>query len=246
MANAASKDRFQWSWADCCWSFRELWKRDRLFIFIFVLVNLLIGQIGFLTSLSIAVGAADVQIHKVWISNIEAAALYTFAITLLTGSLAVLAAEVIDKIRAGEQVDNFEYKAFWSVIAGALIVLQSPLAGNLIARSSVTPPVATVSAVKVSEPLRDSTGDKPNLAIGPASAAAPASSASKDSANVPVDWLDFQVVYWLLSMVAAFQIFCLQRNPLTPDNFAENRTTAINALATKGEAIHSTSFGEQV
>ncbi len=258
-ATAGAKDRFEWRWRACLGPFAELWRRDKLFVFIFLAVNLFLGQIGVVTSLAFA-GSPAAPIAKVWASNIEAAALYTFSITLLTSALAALATEVIDKIRLGDVVSNFEYKAFWCVIALPLVIFQSTLAGNLIAKASVTTSVATGYAAPATTtplaaapaPQGASSSPTPSVTTDPRPMGA--SSPTPNPVMASTTWIGsvvehapgLQVVLWLLSMIAAFELFCLQRNPLTPDNYATERNSEMAAMATKADKAHATSFGEQI
>lgn len=231
MADLPDDNKFRWSWKKCFGGSVGLWRRDKLFFFLFLAVNLFAGQIGVLASLAMGYARPEVDPSGIWKSNIEAAALYTFSITLLAGALGSLMAELIDKTRSAGGVDNFEYKAFWAVIAGALIMFQSPIAGDLIARStpSLTKATATTSIAQA-----------PHAAASPPSAAA--SAQQKDSSFR----IDLQVVLWLLSMFTALELFCQQRTPLIPANFAADRTREARKVSKNAGNASQTGFNEAI
>lgn len=225
----------------------ELWQRDKLFVVMFIVVNLLLGQIGVIASLIFAADSAFATVLGVLKSNFSAAALYTFAITLLTGALAGLAIEIIDKSRKNESVVDFEYKMFWFFIALLLIVLQSTVAGNLIARTSLTVP-ASVSSTSFSKeisqtPVTTNQSENEELTSRlPAATSTPPPSSTKEVSYSVV----LQTLFWLFSMITAFELFSLQRRELAPSSYIKTRKKEVDALAEQAKKADSTSFGETI
>jgi hypothetical protein len=234
---------FRWDWGTALWTFVQLWERDKVAILLFFGVNILVGQIGVCTSLAVSFENGQ-SLADAWLSNIKTAALYTFSISLLASSLALIAWETIDGIRSSEPIKLFEYKAFWGVVAFTILALQAPMAGNL----------ASESAVNVSQPhtaveRQESTASP--VAVATVNSSATGLSTTADSkrgstSTSTTKSATIQVLFWVMSMVASFQIFCLNRLHLTPENFAARWTDEVNDQAKSAEKKTKTKFDEEV
>jgi|GEM_PF-5303072 len=251
MTQTPRTDSYQWNWRTCFLTGMELWQRDKLFVVMFVIVNLLLGQIGVIASLIFAADSALATVLGVLKSNFSAAALYTFAITLLTGALAGLAIEIIDKSRKNESVVDFEYKMFWFFVALLLIVLQSTVAGNLIARTSLTKPESS-SSTSFSKEIQQSattTNHPANEDLDsklPAVAHTPPPGLKEANTEEISYSAMLQTFFWLLSMITAFELFSLQRRELAPSSYIKTRKREVDALAEQAQKADSTSFGETI
>lgn len=251
MTQTPQPDSYTWNWKTCFLTGMELWQRDKLFVVMFVIVNLLLGQIGVIASLIFAADSALATVLGVLKSNFSAAALYTFAITLLTGALAGLAIEIIDKSRKNESVVDFEYKMFWFFVALLLIVLQSTVAGNLIARTSLTMPESSSSTSFIKEtpqpPTTTNNSVNEDLASRLPAVTSASPPGSKGAITEEISYsVMLQTFFWLLSMITAFELFSLQRRELAPNNYIKTRKKEVDALAEQAQKADSTSFGETI
>lgn len=251
MTQTPRTESYQWNWRICFLTGVDLWQRDKLFVVMFVIVNLLLGQIGVIASLIFAADSPLATVLGVLKSNFSAAALYTFAITLLTGALAGLAIEIIDKSRKNESVVDFEYKMFWFFVALLLIVLQSTVAGNLIARTSLTKPESSSSTAFNNEIQRPPTStnnpanEDSDLKLPVATSTLPPGLKEANTKEISYSAI-LQTFFWLLSMITAFELFSLQRRDLAPNSYIKTRKKEVDALAEQAQKAESTSFGETI
>lgn len=242
-----------------------LWKRDKTYLLIFLVVNLIAGQIGVLTSIMLA-WQGDGSIFNAWMQNLSSAALYTFSISLVVSSLALVGSELIDAIRFQTTVQYLEHKIVWSVVAAALLILQAPLAGALLSRTdqSALPEqqhiavskanvvhqqngnTATRLHVSQSEDLQNTgkpfSGGDHQQATDSAQSLGTTPSNEKKS----VGGQSIQTALWIVSMFTALILFCLYRIPLVSNQYADERNKEIQKLAQEAADEEATSFGEAI
>ena len=223
---------------------KTLWGRDKTYILIFIVVNLIIGQLGVLISLALSLKAVA-GIQNAITNNLITGAFYIFSISLVVSSLAVIGSELIDAIRNKETVRFFDTKVVWVIFGLAAVVLQGPMAGSLLSESSyiknyssINQPDPTIKAPSVNveaetnnnylQPVTTKDGTHP-----------PATNTSKS-----IDFI--QLTFWLFSMLIAFELYCLHRIPLITDLYSAHRKEEIQELIKKAEQQTSTPFGEAV
>lgn len=242
-----------------------LWKRDKTYLIIFVVVNLIAGQIGVLTSIMLA-WQGDGSILNAWMQNLSSAALYTFSISLVVSSLALVGSELIDAIRFQITVKYLDSKIVWSAVAAALLILQAPLAGALLSRtdqstsseqsiavskSNVVPQqdgnTATSVHVSPSEDPQNTGKPFPNASLQQPTISAQSLGTTprneKKSVGGPSS---IQTFLWIVSMFTALILFCLYRIPLVSDKYADERNKEIQKLAEEAADEEATSFGEAI
>lgn len=211
-----------------------LWQRDKTYLLIFVVVNIIAGQVGVLTSLLLTWQAGG-KLHNAWEQTLSSGALYTFSISLVVSILAVIGSELIDAIRFENKVHNFEQKVAWSILAGAILVLQAPLVGAILSKPADDPPKQMVA--KIAEVAGSSSVTEAESSANPRTKPSDATSEVRQSA---------QVVFWILSMAVALQLYCLYRIPFIPDSYARQRNEEVRTLTEKAEHKSKTPFDEQI
>lgn len=250
MAATEQSNSEAWNWRTCFLAGIELWERDKVLVVMFVVVNLMLGQIGVIASLIFAADSAIATVWGVLKSNFSAAALYTFSITLLTGTLAGLAIEIIDKSRKTEIIIDFEYKMFWFFIALLLIVLQSTVAGNLIASTSLPTHTISSNTPLIREDLKIPVTSMQDGTDANPDSRSPISTVTSDapsrSTGVTVESFVLQSFFWLLSMITAFVLFSLQRRELAPTSYVKTKKREVDDFAEQAKKADSTSFGEAI
>lgn len=217
-----------------------LWKRDKTYILFFIVVNIIMGQIGFLTSMLLTWQNGGDQLNA-WRQNLGSAALFTFSVSLVASCVALIGSEFLDAFRSKREIHLLEQKASWSLIAIAVLALQAPMVGSLLSNPpSSSTHLATIAATESLEkkpltmvvPVTDST-----VALHP-------SIYPQSQNSVPSHTA--QVLFWLVSMFVALQLFCLSRIHLIPNRYAENRNEDVRAITVKAENQTKTAFDEKL
>jgi hypothetical protein len=218
---------------------RLLWQRDKTYVLIFLVGNILAGQVGILASLALSWQHGD-AITTAWRQNLNSGAFYTFSISLVVSSLAIIGSEFIDAIRLQKPIPFREHKTIWSVVACAVLFIQAPLAGALLST-----PSADFSRIQVSVTRAQSSA---RLAPSDASTSAVLSSDNTSEnvgpRNEPRQ--SIQVLFWVASMFIALQLFCLYRIPQIPDSHAQQRNQEVADLTENAEQKHKTPFDEKI
>lgn len=228
-----SSKRISW-WFHILFPVQTLWKRDKTYLLIFVVVNIIAGQVGVLTSLLLA-SQGDGSLFDAWMKNLSSAALYTFSISLVVSSLALVGSELIDSIRFQNDVKYFEYKIVWSVLALAILLLQAPLAGALLSG-----PERPLESAQLTKQQEINTNRQPDGGHAQTTSVIPSNN------NVATGRQAIQVVFWIASMIIALLLFCLYRIPLISDKSAQERNKEVQELAEKADSQTSTKFGEAI
>lgn len=225
---------------------KTLWARDKTYILIFLVVNILAGQIGVLISLLIA-WQDNGKIATVWSTNLSSAALFTFSISLVVSSLALVGSEFIDAFRFKKEVPFSEYKIVWGLLALAVLIIQAPLAGALLSKPAQ--PQVTEQLENQKEVIQSIKPTSKSLADSPCDKKIQSTQSS--ASNQCIETLSkghqsLQVVFWILSMIISFVLFCLYRLPLISDKYAKERNKEVQDLNEKAASRTVTSFGESV
>jgi hypothetical protein len=202
----------------------------------FVVVNLLAGQVGVLTSLLLTWESGR-ALDEAWMQNLTSGALYTFSISLVVSSLAMISSELIDAVRGGDDVRFFESKVVWSILAAAVLLAQAPLVGALLSK-----PAAPGSQQEVVRPIEAAR----SVTEGPARTDSSVAD-SGTSQRKPEVRTSTQVIFWLLSMGIALQLYCLYRIRYVPDDrYAKMRNDEVHDLGLKAARETETEFGEKL
>lgn len=232
-AGQDSSENISW-WFHIFFPVQTLWKRDKTYLLIFVVVNIIAGQVGVLTSLLLA-SQGEGSFFDAWMKNLSSAALYTFSISLVVSSLALVGSELIDSIRFQSDVKYFEYKIVWSVLALAILLLQAPLAGALLSGQE-----RPLEAAQLTKQQETDTNNLPVIGTAQTPTVIP------NNNNVAIVSQTIQVVFWIASMIIALLLFCLYRIPLISDKSAQERNKEVQELAEKADSQTSTKFGEAI
>ena len=195
----------------------------------------------------------DGRIFDAWVQNISSAALYTFSISLVVSSMALVGSELIDAVRKQVAVQYFEYKVVWSVVAAALLILQAPLAGALLSKTDHTTfqeerkfAIEFRSHDLPSSDAQNASKLSPEEARFQAEKLAQPNELTAINDGKSVHGLSTQTILWVASMLTALILFCLYRIPLVADNYAEERNKEIENLAAEAADKDATSFGEAI
>lgn len=244
-------------WFHIIFPVTTLWKRDKTYLLIFLVVNLIAGQIGVLTSIMLA-WQGEGSIFNAWMQNLSSAALYTFSISLVVSSLALVGSELIDAIRFQTTVRYLEHKIIWSAVATALLLFQAPLAGALLSRTDQSTLSDKHETVTYAAPQQDRNTATPVVDLK--NTAQPLPGVSHQQAVDSVQSLEtttnnekksvggqsIQMVFWIVSMITALILFCLYRIPLVTDKYAVERNKDVQKLAQDAANNEATSFGEAI
>lgn len=202
----------------------RIWREESYQIIVFIAVQVLVGQAGLFLILFLGYQSVS-DLSAVWDSYLRSGGSYIFAIALLSSACAAVACEFIEAVRDKSAVLMWRKKVTWIVAAVPLICLQAGLVGPLLAppaepsiesRAAVEPHSATIS------PPIESLTKKPPIRHS------------------------LQIVFWLLSILLAFQLFCLGRAKYLHDRYAKKRSEDVHALSAKAENRTTTFDGEKV
>ena len=246
-------------WFHIIFPVTTLWKRDKTYLLIFLVVNLIAGQIGVLTSIMLA-WQGDGSIFNAWMQNLSSAALYTFSISLVVSSLALVGSELIDAIRFQTTVRYLEHKIIWSAVAAALLLFQAPLAGALLSRTDQSTlseqHIAVAKSYTAPQQDRNTTPpvDNPKNTSKPlpGESRQQAEDSTQSLGTTPSNEINsiggqsIQMVLWIVSMLTALILFCLYRIPLVTDKYAVERNKDVQKLAQDAANEDATSFGEAI
>ena len=243
-----------------------LWQRDKTHILIFIVVNLVAGQIGVITSLALTLQAGG-SFFEAYKQNISSGAFYTFAIALVVSSLALIGCEIMDAIRDTKTIRYFESKVVWSILAAAILVIQAPLAGALLSppqtESKDVGSFSFLWNLNNGKQLDGECQDGKVTIVGRV-VPAPELKAKKSSEDCPSGSIESpvdispqgnngflgrsltQIILWVFSMFIAFQLYCLYRLPLITDRYAAQRNSEVNELLDKAGNQKETSYGEKL
>lgn len=175
-------------------------RKDKTFLFLFIAVSLIVGQVGVWASLFLTLQSGK-MVSDAWTQSLASATMYTYSISLVVSSVAMIGSEFIDASRSEKKLDFFERKIIWSILAGVVVILQAPLAGALLSNPVLPEAHANYS---------------------------------------------IEIIFWVLSMVIALQLYTLYRIPFIPQHYAAERTKQVDQLNQGAESQHETSFGEKV
>ncbi len=221
---------------------KTLWDRDKTFILIFVIVNLVIAQLGVIISIALSI-QKGYDLLKAFDNNLTSGAFYIFSISLVVSSLAVIGSELIDAIRNQEAIRYFDAKVIWGILGLAAVVLQAPMAGSLLSRDDVS----NYECEKLVHSQLDSHCITANSAYVDKNASVVGKGGPGAlTAFHPINIDSIQLTAWLFSMLIAFELYCLHRIPLISDKYAAHRQAEINELIELSEKRTTTSFGEAV
>ncbi len=209
-----------------------LWKGDKTYLLIFIVANIIAGQVGFITSL-ILTWQSGGEFLNAWSLAATSGVFYIYSISLVVTVLAMIGSEMIDAIRNASNVQFFEHKVIWGIIACAVLVLQAPAAGALLYQSGSSPQVQQTSNCYTCSTLDKMQTEEKTVPNNPN----PSNTVSRQAP---------QYFFWLFSMFVALQLFCLYRIPFMPNRYAENRNDEIRKLSNNAAKKDSTAFNEQL
>lgn len=201
----------------------RIWREENYQLIVFVAVQVLVGQAGLFFVLFLAYQSSS-NLAEVWEGYLRSGGSYTFAIALLSSACAAVACEFIEALREKSAVLMLGRKVTWSVVAGLVILFQAGLVGPLL----VSP--TTVAENKVVVGTQGPTMTAPNTAV----------------ATKPPIRHGLQLVFWGLSIVIAFQLFCLGRAKYLHDRYAKRRSEEVQKLSAQAESQTKTFDGEKI
>lgn len=229
------------NWQSFIFPIRTLWNRDKTYLLFFLVVNIVVGQIGLLTSLLLTLTNGG-DLLSGWKENLGAAALYTFSISLVASSAALIGSEFLDAFRFKNEIRLSDQKVVWTLLAIAVVLLQAPLVGSLLSKSYTNN--TQLAPITSSESLAQNQSKKATTIAESATTFLPIPTPPK--LTIPLASHAIQIFFWLLSMFIALQLFCLSRIHLIPDGYAASRNAEVRTITIKAENQTKTTFDERL
>lgn len=202
----------------------RIWREENYQLIVFLAVQVLVGQAGLFFVLFLTYQSSS-SLAEVWDGYLRSGTSYTFAIALLSSACATVACEFIEALREKSAVLMLGRKVTWSVAAGLVILFQAGLVGPLLV-SPTTAVAEKNAAVEAHGPSITA----PNTAV---------------VQKAPIQH-GLQIVFWGLSIVVAFQLFCLGRAKYLHDRYARKRSEEVQALSAQAESQTKTFDGEKI
>lgn len=202
----------------------RIWREENYQLIVFVAVQVLVGQAGLFFVLFLTYQSSS-SLAEVWDSYLRSGGSYTFAIALLSSACAAVACEFIEALREKSAVLMLGRKVTWSVAAGLVILFQAGLVGPLLVS-----PTTAVADSKVAVEAHGPPIAAPNTAV---------------VHKAPIRH-GLQIVFWGLSIIVAFQLFCLGRAKYLHDRYAKKRSEEVQKLSAEAESQTTTFDGEKI
>jgi hypothetical protein len=231
---------------------RDVWTEERPQIVVFLIVQILLGQIGLVAIFFNAI-QSGLGLSAAWENYLRSGGHYTFCIAMLASGCSVIAWEFYELAREKTEVLLAEKKMIWGALAVTMITIQATLVGPLLLSQAV-PPAKPVTAAKSLE-AHPSVAAAP-LATGPnklgTELALPSRSTSEsgqpearaEAASGINHWP--QVTLWLTSCFAALILFGLSRVGFIQNRYAKQRKEQVRALSASAEEKARTEFDEKL
>lgn len=231
---------------------RDVWTEERAQIVVFLIVQILLGQVGLVATFFNAV-QSGLGLSAAWENYLRSGGHYTFCIAMLASGCSVIAWEFYELAREKTEVLLAEKKMIWGALAVTMITLQATLVGPLLLSQAV--PAAVQSAATKSQEM------PPSVAVGSTATgshkvgeelAAPPRSTSKsgqseDRAGAAPGINHWpQILLWLASCAAALILFGLSRVGFIQNRYAKQRKELVNALSASADEKARTEFDEKL
>lgn len=231
---------------------RDVWTEERAQIVVFLIVQILLGQVGLVATFFNAV-QSGLGLSAAWDNYLRSGGHYTFCIAMLASGCSVIAWEFYELAREKTEVLLAEKKMIWGALAVTMITLQATLVGPLLLSQAV-PAVAPNTAARsgevpssVAAGLAATSSHKAGEELEAPSRSTSRSAQPEERAETALGINHWpQILLWAASCAAALILFGLSRVGFIQNRYAKQRKELVNALSASADEKARTEFDEKL